>query len=297
MHHFRNKAQSFFQASTEGPNGGGAADDPDGIMYLNSSEMPWIISLDTATEKKVVHPGEKLYLSTCATCHGKERKGNPASGYPSLVTMTKYKRAQVFTVIGAGKGMMPAFKGLTDEQKNQIVAFLYGDKIEIKEDKKEVASKPKKDNYKISGYIKFLDKDGYPAVKPPWGTLNAIDLNTGEYVWKKTFGEVPELEAKGITDTGSDSYGGPVVTASGLLFIAGGILTLGSTALVHALTLPTELNASFARALPSLERGRYLIEGDLPHARRLLNAAAWTYVAASLMTLLNMARWLAILRR
>ena len=85
--------------------------------------------------------------------------------------------------------------------------------------------------------------------------------------------------------------------AAGLLFLAGGALTLGSAALVHALTLPMELNASFARALPMLERERYLIEGDLPHARRLLSAAAWTYVAASLMTLLNMARWLAILRR
>jgi Zn-dependent membrane protease YugP len=85
--------------------------------------------------------------------------------------------------------------------------------------------------------------------------------------------------------------------AAGLLVVAAGILTLGSTALVHALTLPMELNASFARALPFLERGRYLIDGDLPHARRLLSAAAWTYVAASLMTLLNMARWLAILRR
>ena len=85
--------------------------------------------------------------------------------------------------------------------------------------------------------------------------------------------------------------------AAGLLFLAGGILTLGSAALVHALTLPMELNASFARALPILERGRYLIDGDMPHARRLLNAAAWTYVAASLMTLLNMARWWAILRR
>jgi Zn-dependent membrane protease YugP len=85
--------------------------------------------------------------------------------------------------------------------------------------------------------------------------------------------------------------------AAGLLFVAGGLLTLGSTALVHALTLPMELNASFARALPNLERGRYLIDGDLPHARRLLSAAAWTYVAASLMTLLNMARWWAILRR
>lgn len=85
--------------------------------------------------------------------------------------------------------------------------------------------------------------------------------------------------------------------AAGLLFLAGGILTLGSAVLVHALTLPMELNASFARALPILERGRYLIDGDMPHARRLLNAAAWTYVAASLMTLLNMARWWAILRR
>jgi uncharacterized protein len=85
--------------------------------------------------------------------------------------------------------------------------------------------------------------------------------------------------------------------AMGLLFLAGGMLTLGSAALVHALTLPMEMNASFARALPILERGRYLIDGDMPHARRLLNAAAWTYVAASLMTLLNIARWLAILRR
>ncbi|MGH8761873.1 MAG: zinc metallopeptidase, partial [Nitrosospira sp.] len=85
--------------------------------------------------------------------------------------------------------------------------------------------------------------------------------------------------------------------AAGLLFLAGGMLTLGSATLVHALTLPMELNASFARALPILERGRYLIDGDMPHARRLLNAAAWTYVAASLMTLLNMARWWAILRR
>lgn len=85
--------------------------------------------------------------------------------------------------------------------------------------------------------------------------------------------------------------------AAGLLFVIGGMLTLGSAALVHALTLPMEMNASFARALPILERGRYLIEGDMPHARRLLNAAAWTYVAASLMTLLNIARWVAILRR
>nr|MCU0352911.1 PQQ-binding-like beta-propeller repeat protein [Cytophagales bacterium] len=72
----------------------------------------------------------------------------------------------------------------------------------------------------MSGYNRFVDKDGYPAIKPPWGTLNAIDLNTGEYLWKVPFGEYKELTAKGIPLTGTENYGGPVVTAGGLLFIA-----------------------------------------------------------------------------
>ena len=71
----------------------------------------------------------------------------------------------------------------------------------------------------FTGYNSFLDPDGYPAVAPPWGTLNAIDLNSGEYAWKIPFGEYPELAAKGMKDTGSENYGGPIVTAGGLLFI------------------------------------------------------------------------------
>ncbi|MBS0424054.1 MAG: zinc metallopeptidase [Proteobacteria bacterium] len=84
---------------------------------------------------------------------------------------------------------------------------------------------------------------------------------------------------------------------AGALFLAGGLLTLGTAALIHMFTLPMELHASFARALPMLEQGKYLMPGDEPHARRILRAAAWTYVAASLMTLLNIGRWWAILRR
>ena len=84
---------------------------------------------------------------------------------------------------------------------------------------------------------------------------------------------------------------------AGALFLAGGLLTLGTSTLVHLITLPMEMNASFARALPILEQGRHLKQGDAPHARRLLKAAAWTYVSASLMTLLNIARWWAIIRR
>lgn len=84
---------------------------------------------------------------------------------------------------------------------------------------------------------------------------------------------------------------------AGALFLAGGLLTLGSAVVVHMVTLPMELHASFARALPMLEQGKYLIQGDEPHARRILRAAAWTYVSASLMALLNIGRWWAILRR
>ncbi|PTQ87796.1 zinc metallopeptidase [Nitrosomonas ureae] len=84
---------------------------------------------------------------------------------------------------------------------------------------------------------------------------------------------------------------------TGALFFAGGLLTLGTATVIHLVTLPMELHASFARAMPMLEQGKYLIQGDEPHARRILRAAAWTYVSASLMTLLNIGRWWAILRR
>ncbi len=95
----------------------------------------------------------------------------------------------------------------------------------------------------------------------------------------------------------------PIITvitkapSAGALFLLGGLLTLGAATVVHLVTLPMELHASFARALPMLEQGKYLIQGDEPHARRILRAAAWTYVSASLMTLLNIGRWWAILRR
>jgi quinoprotein glucose dehydrogenase len=78
---------------------------------------------------------------------------------------------------------------------------------------------PIEQKYQTDGYNKFLDPDGYPGISPPWGTLNAINLDTGEYAWKIPFGEFPELAAKGFGNTGTENYGGPVVTAGGLLFI------------------------------------------------------------------------------
>lgn len=212
---------------------GGAAADPDGILYVNSSEMAWLISLGPSTPKELplsLSAGHSLYATNCTPCHGAERKGNPNSGFPPLEGIgNRRSRDYVTNVITNGKGMMPAFRKFSEEERQALVAFLFGEEEEPGLKTNEgVAKEPglgteegSKVSYQISGYSKFLDKDGYPAVRPPWGTLNAINLNTGEYVWKVPFGETPALAAKGIPQTGSESYGGPVVTASGLLFIAG----------------------------------------------------------------------------
>lgn len=217
----------IFPGLDGGAEWGGAAVDPNGIMYVNSSEMPWLISLnESTTPVAVINPGEQIYAANCSSCHGSERQGNAASGFPSLVDLNnRFQREHVINVITKGKGMMPAFKKLSVREKKLLVAFLYGEPIDEK-DKQEILNSNAEKNtpeltYKISGFTKFLDNKGYPAISPPWGTLNAIDLNTGEYVWRKTYGETPELQQKGIPQTGSESYGGPVVTAGGLLFIAG----------------------------------------------------------------------------
>lgn len=209
---------------------GGAAADPQGILYVNSNEMAWLIALGESVslaQLAGLAPGNRVYAVNCASCHGAERKGNVASGFPSLLSIgTKRTREYVNNIITHGKGMMPAFPRFTQKEKQALIAYMYGEErnepgmaqVQSTTPAKSSTGKP---SYKISGYTKFLDKNGYPAVKPPWGTLNAIDLNTGEYVWKVPFGTTPELEKQGIPQTGSESYGGAVVTASGLLFIAG----------------------------------------------------------------------------
>ncbi|MFD2934117.1 outer membrane protein assembly factor BamB family protein [Spirosoma flavum] len=214
----------IFPGLDGGAEWGGAATDPSGIMYVNANEAAWLIALNKAPKQdELAHLslGNRLYTTTCINCHGPERKGNVASGYPSLVNIgQRHDRAYVTQIISHGKGMMPGFTQLSAAEKQALVGFLFDD------EKIEASGSASKDSknpyvpYKISGYIKFTDSKGLSGIAPPWGTLNAIDLNTGEYVWKIPLGEEPGLAAKGIHNTGAENYGGPVVTASGLLFIA-----------------------------------------------------------------------------
>jgi quinoprotein glucose dehydrogenase len=203
--------------------GGAAADPSEGIIYVNSNEMAWILTMkDTpkASELTTLSPGEKVYTTYCVTCHGPQRKGNAKSGYPSLLDLgLRRDRPFVTQLISTGKGMMPGFPMLTSAEKQALVAFLFDDE-KVEATSKTASSKKVYLPYQSTGYNKFLDANGLPAISPPWGTLNAINLNTGEYIWKIPFGEVASLKAKGYPNTGTENYGGPVVTASGLLFIA-----------------------------------------------------------------------------
>jgi len=193
---------------------GGPAVDPDtDIIYVNSHEMAWTASL---FEDKGERGAKAIYLSQCAGCHGENMRGAPPDT-PNLEGIgNRRSPADIAAAIRGGKGRMPGFPNLYEDQLNGLVEFLL-----TGENKELSSSGPPLPGmkYRLTGYRRFLDPDAYPAIAPPWGTLNAIDLNTGEYKWKINFGEYPELAAKGMKNTGSENYGGPIVTAGGLLFI------------------------------------------------------------------------------
>ncbi len=215
----------LFPGADGGAEWGGAAVDKEGIMYVNSNEMAWLFSLsDTPKEDELSHlsQGEKTYITLCAACHGKDLKGNSVSGYPSVLNInTRMKRPEVLKLISNGKGMMPGFPAISAAEKKAVIAFLYGEeKTEVTAGNIKPASAKPYVPYKFNGYHKFLNNEGYPAISPPWGTLTAIDLNTGRHKWQIPLGEFKELTEKGISPTGTENYGGPVVTKSGLLFIA-----------------------------------------------------------------------------
>ncbi len=212
------KSTVMFPGWDGGAEWGGSAYDPDThIIYINANDVG-------LTESLVKHEGDSggasEYQTQCASCHGQHREGMPPS-VPSLLNLhEKLTVDEVSNIIQRGKGRMPAFEGISARDRRALANFVLngGDAGGAKE------ASTGKVTYDTTGYHKFLDPDGYPAVKPPWGTFNAINLDTGEYVWKIPFGEYPELVAQGMGTTGSENYGGPVVTAGGVVFIAATVI-------------------------------------------------------------------------
>jgi quinoprotein glucose dehydrogenase len=193
--------------------GGPAVDRRLGILYVNSNDIAWRGSLTPNDQS--LGAGERVYQEQCSGCHGDKLQGSPPQ-FPSLVDVgARMKSPEIAQLVHSGRGRMPGFPQLRGAPLEALLDFLTG----ARSDKQElVAYGGPQARYRFTGYRKWLDADGYPAVAPPWGTLSAIDLNSGDYLWRIPFGEYPELAAQGMV-TGSENYGGPVVTASGLLFI------------------------------------------------------------------------------
>jgi quinoprotein glucose dehydrogenase len=203
-----------------GANWGGTAYDPDtGLLYVNSNEMAWTVTLKKPTHEPNATKGRAAFLANCAACHQDNRRGSPPE-FPSLVDVgDRLPMAEILRTIQNGRGRMPGFGHLGEDQIKSLGAYLAG-KEEPVEESKEAPAWPDPDAaYVFDGYNRLLDDEDYPAISPPWGTLQAIDVSTGKYAWKIPFGEYPELAAKGMKDTGTSNYGGAVVTAGGLLFI------------------------------------------------------------------------------
>ena len=201
--------------------GGAAVDPATGILYVNSSEMAWVLTMvEVPSKAAVASAGERAYVQYCASCHGLDRRGGAAQGQtvPSLLDVgRRLPSADLVAVLEKGKGTMPAFAFMSSAEKKGLVAFLRGEDAPGGKTEEEVeAGVP----YTSTGYNRFFDAEGYPAMKPPWGTLNAIDLVRGETVWRVPLGEYPELARPGLPPTGTENYGGPIVTAGGIVFIA-----------------------------------------------------------------------------
>ncbi len=222
------KESIMFPGFDGGMEWGGGAADPDGMYYVNVNEIPWILQMvETRRADGTPLPrGERDYLIHCAACHGIDRAGFPLAGFPSLLDVASRKTPEEVTKITKqGFGRMPAFDRISETQREAILAYVFGrvPAAGNRPDETGPAAVPTGKNvlpYAFGGFRRWTDQAGYPAINPPWGTLNAVDLNTGELKWRVPLGEYRELTARGIPPTGTENYGGPVVTAGGVIFIA-----------------------------------------------------------------------------
>lgn len=206
--------------------GGSAYDPHSGLLIFNANESPEIMTLQTESPEDRIRGqslyarGERYYLNNCAICHGRDRSGLEPN-FPSLQGLSlRLTEPEVRSTLRSGSGRMPAFSHLSASQEEAIIAFLF--ELEDKEaDPGRTVQEESPGAYRnITAYSYFQDPEGFPAIRPPWGTLNAVDLKTGEYAWQIPLGNYPERQRPGDPETGTENWGGPIVTAGGLVFIA-----------------------------------------------------------------------------
>jgi quinoprotein glucose dehydrogenase len=227
------KKTTLIYGYSGGAEWGGNAIDSDGILYQNANNALWKVQMESRSTHRMefITKGQRLYITNCSSCHGIDKKGN-GSEIPSLLkTKMHLNDSEINDIIQDGRCRMPSFSQLVSEERNAIIHFLLNNQNLRRQTTENPAgtvhdSSQKKTDfpylppYHAKVWEKVRDQNGYPAIKPPWGTLSAIDLKTGDYRWQVPLGEHMELTKKGIPITGTENYGGPVATDGGLVFIA-----------------------------------------------------------------------------
>ena len=202
---------------------GGSFDPQLNVLYVNVNEIPTINRLrpvyglgargaGAQGRQSPAEFGLRIYQARCMACHRSDRKGNPPQ-IPSLADLD-LSRPEYKTVIQRGRNGMPAFSQFGNTELAALAAYVSHPPANTP------IGTPMAHRYTLDGYIVFTDAEGFPGISPPWGTLNAIDLVTGNILWKVPLGEYPALAAKGIHNTGTMNFGGAVATPGGVLFIA-----------------------------------------------------------------------------
>lgn len=200
----------------------GACVDPEtGRLYVSANRLGWMISVfrdDDPPEDSVAPKshGRVVYETACAQCHGLNKMGIGVAP-PLRGLRFRLSEADIIRQVRTGTNGMTAFPAMSEPDLKALTDYLL-----LREGGAPFPNvKSERPHYSFTGYPRFLDNEGYPASKPPWGTLNCLDLNTGKLMWTVPLGEYPELTAEGVPKTGTENYGGAIVTAGGLLFCSG----------------------------------------------------------------------------
>jgi quinoprotein glucose dehydrogenase len=224
--------------------GGSAIDPRTGVLYVNANDIAWTGSLAPSPPADL---GKQTYMAQCAACHGSAFEGVNGQA-PALLSTRTRPLAEVTAIVRNGGARMPGFSSLSQDALSAVVRYVVSGGTAAAG---LSAPTPLDLKYRFTGYKRWLDPDGFPAVAPPWGTLNAIDLNTGDFRWTRPLGEYPALAAQGLKGTGSENYGGPIVTAGGVLFIGATMVDRkfrafdkDTGALLWETTMPNSANAT-----------------------------------------------------
>jgi quinoprotein glucose dehydrogenase len=200
----------------------GACVDPEtGRLYVSANNLGWMISIfrDDDPPENLSGPksrGRIIYETACAQCHGLNKMGIGVAP-PLRGLRFRLSDSEIMRQVRTGTNGMTAFPNMSEGELTALTDYL------LLRDRATPPSnvKSERPRYSFTGYPRFLDNEGYPASKPPWGTLNCLDLNSGKLIWKVPLGEYPALAAQGVPKTGTENYGGAIVTAGGLLFCSG----------------------------------------------------------------------------